>query len=249
MKTKKIFGLLIGLCLILSIVSCSAPQEGSDETKVNTKVNPTSTPQNTNAASESTTVVTPAMSSEVEELLTKSRSITNYRCMVDVSTPQTYELYYWNGLMRKMYVDPVKVDNYGNWYNEIYLDSTLQTALGICSELGVSCSTMGKKTLPRSYVQEKPVPDPLEMVRGIDYAEKVGVASIDNRDTVIIAYTNAQGQKEKAWLDTYSGFPMQQLIYEVVDGEEKEITEHTFTRLIVGTVKKSEVALPSGYGS
>ncbi len=181
----------------------------------------------------------------VAGLMAKANEVGAYRYTYDASKAGTYDYYISGEKAKKVYLVPIKLKGDVN-YNEVYLDDALQDAKVICSKGVSSCTFAWKKAYDIEYSTENVELTPLSIVAVIPYsAKKVGEELFDNQKTSIIEYVNAQERKERIWMDHYTGLPLKQVIYSVddVDGD-KELTKHTFTRVILN-IKKSEVLFPA----
>ncbi len=185
----------------------------------------------------------PQYESEVDVLITKAKSVVSYQYAFDASKGGTYTYFISGALAKKVYVEPVKLRDLV-YYNEVYLDLNQKKGIGVCTKGVSTCTSVWKQAFPVNFDLEKVEFTPQDLITHIPYsAHVVGEERVDNQETSIVEFTNAQGRKERLWLDQYSGLPLKEVIYSVDTEEEKELEKHTFTRIILG-VKKSEVTFP-----
>lgn len=184
---------------------------------------------------------------EVAVLVDKSKDITNYHYLFDAGSGQGYDVFVRQEKVRKVYLDPVKLDQ-EIYYNEVYLDLTQKTAIGICSKVGVTCEKAWGKKYTLNFDRELPMLFPVDLVKQIPFsAQKVGEAVVDRHDTVIIEFKTEDGNVEQLFLDTFTGLPLQQLIFEQGNKEKPLLGKHTFANTAVKNVLASEVTLPESY--
>ncbi|MBI2662073.1 hypothetical protein HYX11_01295 [Candidatus Woesearchaeota archaeon] len=183
----------------------------------------------------------------IKPIIEKGKKLTSYKYVYDLPSGDSYE-YSINGANVKKYYTTTRKSNILNvYYNEIYFNVNTKEGYAICSMGASSCKNVWEKAFPISYDLEKVAVTPSDLINSIGYdAKKIGEQTYDNYQTIIIEHTNAQGKKEELWLNSYYGLPMIQIIYDTVNGEDKEIEKHTFTRLS-SPVMLSEVTLSENF--
>lgn len=227
---------LLILCLAVLLVSCTQNQGSPTKTAARTTSGDSSTPPQVIESVQQS-------SPEVQDLLEKSIGLTNYKYLFDASETDSYELWRKDGLLKKVYSDPVKLGK-EDFYNEVYLDMDTKTAIGICTEAGVLCGPVWKVSFTLNYDYELPSPDPVELVEAIGYAERTGTERVESRSTTIV---NLPEEKQRFWLDDYYGFPLKYVRYELRGDVEQVLEKHTFSKVQVNQVKTSDVTMPTGY--
>ena len=232
MKTRT----LLLLLAVIWLVSCKPVTEAST-----TMVLPSSIEAPVGTTEQPTVQPTP----EVQALLDKSRGLTNYHYVFDASEVDSYEIWKKDNFIKKVYSEPVKLGK-ESYYNELYLDMDKGTAIGICTDAGVLCSPVWKKSFTLDYNQELPAVDPVALVEQVSYAEKVGTERVETRAATIIQ-EDSTDKKVKLWLDDYYGFPLKYVRYSLQGGEELILEKHTFSKVQVGQVKTADVTMPVGY--
>lgn len=233
--------LIVELLLVLMlVVSCAVKNESNEKTV------PESTAPSVAPA--------PQLSAEVNEIVQKSSTVTNYKYLftsrirsnVGNYRESSYEVYIKDDQAKKVYLSPVKLRE-GAFYNEVYLDFTDHTAIGICTHEGVSCEEQGKKGLVLSYSEQALVKIPLDLIKNLSpETKKVGKERFDDREADILEYP-VTGGKVRISVDTYSGIPLKWDVYDV-DGDEEILREEdTFTQLVPGNIKAADLTIPAGY--
>lgn len=194
--------------------------------------------------------------SEIDKLINKGKATTNYQYYF-ISTARdenghyyekaSYDTYIKEDKIKKVYISPKKLDE-ESYYNEVYLDTAEESAIGICTKIGVLCKGIYDKAYQIDYETEKLAVTSVGLLENVGSdAQKVSEEVINNRKTTVIEYTNSQGQKERLALDRYYGLPLKQLIY-VTEGDEETISEKsTFSKVSTGNVKNADVTLPAEY--
>lgn len=180
------------------------------------------------------------LTKEVKDLLAKHLKAQSMKTVIDDGTPNALTIIVKGDKIRKITNVP-RVYNKETFVNEIYVDRAAKTAYGVCTDNFACPIERQKKAYPRDFASDDIV-TPLDIIRKVTYAEKVGAEKFDNRETVIVEYTNADGNRERLWLETYRGVPLQQRIFD--DG--KEIEKHTFTESAFDTYSDADVSLPEG---
>ncbi|MBI5133580.1 MAG: hypothetical protein HZA83_02605, partial [Thaumarchaeota archaeon] len=218
-----------------------APKEEAVPASVPAPVQPNSKPKITIIPPEEKPK--PTYEPDVAVLLQKAHAVSSYRYTFDAAKSDTYDYFVNGNKVKKVYLEPVKIRDL-IYYNEVYLDLNLKTAVGVCTKGVSSCTTAWKKAYPLSFEKEEVILTPLETIIDVPYsAHVVGEELFDGQETSIVEYINTQGRMVRLWMDQYTGLPLKQVIYSVDADTEKELVKHTFTRVILG-VKKSEVTFP-----
>ena len=192
--------------------------------------------------------------SEVAAIVEKSSSVTNYKYLfsskirnrVELYDEKKYDVYVANGVFKKVYSHPLKFQE-NIYYDQVYIDPAARTAVGICAAKGVSCEGLERKSFIVSYDAEKISLLPLDLLHSLPpQARKTGKELVDDRQASIIEYP-VTGGKEKISVDDYSGIPLKWDVLTVNGDEETLQQEFTFTQLVVGNIKQSDITLPAGY--
>ncbi|MBI2669373.1 hypothetical protein HYX14_06040 [Candidatus Woesearchaeota archaeon] len=194
-----------------------------------------------------TVVEEPPLPKDIAYIVEKGLAVTSYQYEFDNSKPDTYEVYLRDTKFRKVYRDTMRFKE-GVYYNEVYVNPSQKQAVGVCTKLGTTCGPIWNKAFKVSYEKEGELLTPQDVLRLIrPDVKKVGDQLFDNQRTLILQYINAQGKKERVWVDAYNNLPLKQEIFASGDPEEESIKEvHTFTRAIIG-VRKSDVTLPENF--
>ena len=238
--------LIITLLALIFLVSCSSYRDATypvrpDLTSPPSSENPVTVEINPDYGTEETTEQN---APEVNTLLTKSQGVTNYYYLYDNEDIESYEVMVKDGKIKNIYVTPIKFSG-EIFYDEVYLDSNKKTAIAICTKTSVLCDSSRGKAYLINYENQFPKIDPVALINQVKTAQKVGTLVIENRQTTILEYINADGKREQLFVDNYYGVPLQQIIYK---NEENDILEkHLFTKMSVGNVKDSEITMPSSY--
>jgi hypothetical protein len=261
MVGRHIFLGVISLAVIFLLVSCAPLIQKPGEEVVSTENVVDNTLESTTGGNEGSEVATsnskpkitivppkekpkPMYDPIVNDFITKAKEVGSYRYTFDASKGGMYDYYIYGQNARKVYLVPIKLKGDVN-YNEVYFDTNLQNAVAVCTKGVSSCNFAWKKAYNVDYEKERVYLTPMSVVDNIPYsAKKVGEEVFDNQKTSIIEYVNGEGRKERLWMDHYTGLPLKQVIYSVdVENGDKELTKHTFTRVILN-IKKSEVMFP-----
>ena len=184
------------LCLILILafsVSCAPAQKESA---------PVPTSEAKGQPSESGTAAKQQITSEVKELLDKSKTKVK-NIYYKYRGPQTgsnyYEFYVKESKIKyKPYLE-IKTLDQQNSYDSIFIDKTAKTAKSYCE--AAYCQYKGKKA-DLSY-EDAYIPTIFDWIEGLTEAKKVGEEVIDDRST-----WKLETNKGTLWVDAFYGIPL-----------------------------------------
>lgn len=216
-----------------------ASQETQPETRSPSEPATTSTPViPTTSPAISPVIIAP---DEIKELLTRHTSIKSFGTNVDDGTLNAYSIKVHGSKIRKEIIVQPMYDN-NTVIDTVYLDRAAKTAYGACFD-GFICPK-GRQNLafPADFYKED-VLSPTDIIPKSGLVQQVGKEQIDGRPTIIIEYNNSDTNRERLWLDAYSGIPMRQRIY----SDERTSLEHTFTRLAVNAYSEEDVSVPATF--
>lgn len=183
---------------------------------------------------------------QVKILVEKSEKISTYHYAYDTFRAGTFTVSQQGMKAHKVYLEHQKIGK-NRLYNHVYLDAQQKMAWGICTDSEVQCQGLFKKAFSLPWIEQNPGTwtDPLSLMRRLPVsAVPVGTEQIDQRSATILEYTNAEGKREQVWVDSYFGFPLQQVIYGSGTTMEEK---HTFTRPEINRVAEADVQLPEDY--
>lgn len=197
-------------------------------------------------------------SPEIESLIEKSKSITSYKYTFDARTNENYDAYIKDYKIRKSYAE-VKKLNEDVYYTDVYLNTYIdvypgeqQVATVICAKAGTLCESSWLKAYTIDYNKEEIAETPLDLLDAIPAeAKKVGEVVFNGRPVVVVEfpahYPAFEGYTEQLSIDTYYGFPMQQILYKTTDESKEPVVKHTFTAISVNNVQTPDVTIPQNY--
>jgi len=256
---KNIF-LFLGLILILFlIIACTPPDEPTLFDKEKNNQLPIS--NQISEIVENTPVPNIIEESqvypdEITELIERSTNLESYHYFFSSSkmnqfesyqAGESYQAYVKGNKIKKIYSEPVKLDS-DTHYNEVYLDSKKETALVTCNSRTVLCDGNRLKAYSLDYAAVKINLNPLEIIKKLPKdVKKIGTEAIDNRQAAVLEYVNADGNKEKLYLDTYSGFPLKQESFIQDDDEDILFQKNNFDLKGINNVKNSDMILPDNH--
>ncbi|MBU1973976.1 MAG: hypothetical protein KKH52_01110 [Nanoarchaeota archaeon] len=262
--TKYIFNVVFPLILaLLMLTSCQNQQldelqeemgEVKDKIEETTETIAKNIKEEVNEIKEN--VEAASHSSEVVELIEKSEKVNSYHYSFislirqsnnNYEEVATYQAYLKGDKIKKIYLSPVKL-NQEFYYIDIYLNINEKTAVGTCSTNSVLCDDLDNQAFKLVYTSEKISPTPLDLLSALPLsAQKIGEETIENRKAAVLSYTNSDGKLEKLSVDTYSGIPLKQIIYQLEDDEEVVLEKNTFSLDGLNDVKNADVTLPDNY--
>lgn len=234
----------IGILFVLLLVISCSQEKSPVELKINdTVVDNTPVPETQVIDTVVEQTPEPIMDPELSQLLSRNKQVTNIHYIYDREEAGTYEVYLDGNKAKKTYSDTKKLRN-NVYYTSIYLDTVQKKAIAVCEKGGVLCSPIWNKAYVMDYELEKLDLTPIDVIRPVEIATEVGSELFEGKQLKVIEYTNADGKTERLSIDNYYGLPSRQVIY--ASNNTKE-TEHTFTKIEVGVVKKMDITLPEKY--
>ena len=181
---------------------------------------------------------------EVKELLEKHNPLKSVQYLMDTGLANTFTVYLRGDKLKKEITrsryEAITADFV--YYNTVYVDRVARTAYTHCIFDQLCPALIRDQALVLDF-EDEDIITPIQIIEGVTYAEKVGQERFDNRDTIILEYTNDDGKRERLWVETFFGLPLQQRIY---DGDEVA-ERRTFTRVSFNSVKDDDVTLPDTY--
>ena len=171
------------------------------------------------------------LAQEITALFARNSKITSYEYIYKGDSPQTIT-YYIKG--EKIWASYPQVQEYGGFeFYDVYMDSKIATL--ICADVD-KCK--GKKAKEAPLSKFVPI-TPLEIISQISNGEITETTQIENRDTSVVSYTNADGNQERIWIWDYWGIPVKR---EITKTDSKEVI--AYDNLVVNSVKDEQVTLP-----
>jgi|GEM_PF-4699521 len=240
-------GLILSLfVLALFLFSCAAPESTTEDSTVVVEPTTTSDSSRITAPETKPTTTTPTqeMTKEVKELLEKHKTIESVQYTQDSGTYDTQDVFIKGSKIKKTVKLPKRYDDPAENFDTVYIDRSQQKAYGYCTSLDAAkCDPEYRNFAYELDYNEQNILTPFEIFKNIDYAEKTGTSTVDNRKCTIVQYTNQDGDKEKLFIDNYFGFILKQEIY---DNNDELIEKHTFTQVAFDNLKDQDVNLPEG---
>jgi len=195
-------------------------------------------------------VTEPQVENELTGLIQKAQDQTNYKYFFvgrflsergKLEPLPTYTFYVRDGNTKIRFVDNLKFAE-DMYYNEVYYDGT--TALASCS-IGLSCD-YNLKSYSINYTELESTP--LKLLERVPYnAEIVDRKKVEGRDAIVVEYINEEENSERMFIDTYSGLPVELVIYTIENESEVILERFQLTKLGIGLAKTSDVTLSSEY--
>ncbi len=226
-KIKILFALFV---IAIFVVGCAPPEvepgaESEAETQPEAEVQPEAEPE---------PEVVQEMSDELKGVLEKNENVKSFEYRY--SGPEEIQIAYSvkGDLIKGSYQSFKKYNDFK--YYDIYMNTMDETAYLVCYDV-IECK--GKKALTVPFEDFDPV-TPLEFVRTIEYGVITEHTQVDNKNTVVVSFTNADGNQERVWIWDYWGMPLKR---EVSVGGEKEI--YYYNGLVVNTVLDNKVTMPT----
>ncbi len=194
----------------------------------------------------------PQYDEAVKKLLAKKKDIRSYSYGFDSKKKALggkfedlagYSVFIKGNKVKKVYGNLINVRAEVQ-YNIVYLDLDKETAVGVCDDIDAVCRGLLQKAIRLDYEEQKLPITPLEILDNLGYdAHKVGQERIDNRNTMIVEYTNADGDTEKVSIDDYYIMPLKRDVYK--NGEVVE--SNYFNDMALNSVKDEDVTMLSHF--
>lgn len=159
------------------------------------------------------------MDKKVQTIITKAKEKTGLGYSFYYTTTNNWELwrdqYFVKDNFIKIKLYSVNLYDRENYFNTVYLDTSRKTAVGYCEDPS-RCLDM-KREFTLDYMTFI-IPTPRDWIDELTYAKWIGAEQFDNRLSNVIEYKRIGGDTVRVWVDSYSGVPVQVLIY----GEDVE---------------------------
>ncbi|MCK4588988.1 MAG: hypothetical protein KAT77_00975 [Nanoarchaeota archaeon] len=246
-KKIAIFGLIV---LTLFLFSCAAPETTTEKpTSVSTTVKDDSgitITQSDEPAPEPTPAPTPTktMTQEVKDLLAAHSRIKSYEFIKNLGDPVPQQFYGKGDKYVKFVPRPSKYNDPSENYDRVFIDRAAKTASAYCGDVDeVKCPKEFRNEAYSLSFTDEDVVLPLDLLKGVTGAEKIGSKVIDSRKTVLIQFINADNQKERLYIGSFYGFVFQR---DIVGDDDEVIESDTFTSASFDAIKDSDVNLPEG---
>ncbi|HLD00272.1 MAG TPA: hypothetical protein VJC39_00840 [Candidatus Nanoarchaeia archaeon] len=193
---------------------------------------------------------------EIVNLIAQNLDIVNYRYSYqqqivgasgNLMQEDYYEVFIKNNKVLKKYLQAVKLGG-DTFYNKVFLDSDLQTAIAVCDSSTTLCEDLkDKKYIQLEYADEALGITPKDLPSTVSSeTKKIGTTVIDNRKNSIFEYM-LDGKLVKMYIDESSGLTMRVEFYRL-ENEDKILERRlNYSKLSINSVLSSEVNLPEGY--
>lgn len=154
----------------------------------------------------------------------------------------------WDVIRDKYFIkgDKMKIDLYDinlynkrNYFDMVYLDMNLKSGVAYCEDRRHQRCIDPEREFEISY-EDFMIKTPKEWMLTIPTdAKVVSSETFDKRLTSVIEYIAADGVVVRVWADTFSGLPVQIIIY--ADEIENSLERYGFRDLSVNSVKAADV--------
>ena len=180
----------------------------------------------------------PELSQDIKDILAKTSKVKSFSYIYSENLAGTTGTSTYSVLGGKLKISFGPKQTYNNFnYYDIYIDRLNKLEYLVCANeleckgkkaLNVTYGTFGKET-------------PLDAANKIDNGQITERTQIDNKNTAIIFYKNAQGMDEKVWVWDFYGMPLKREIQ--VNGQKLTIF---YDNLVINLVEDADVTMPSG---
>ncbi len=260
MKIQHIFLIIATLLLI---VSCSSEDlieiEPVKEAPFDTpfeEIQEETVVEEPEQVEETTEIIEPEQSSQVKQLIDKNSDLDNiYFKHVAIVTNEGGSEISEESYIAHIAANRIKKEyNTGHrfgadyFYNDVYLNTETQEAIGACSRYGVSCQEIYETAKTVDFESNEIHITPLTILHGIS-ADAVFVTdeNIGSRKANVIEFINQDGHTERISIDAFYELPIQRIIYEVDGDVRTQLRKDSFPKLRVGGVTELDVTVPAEF--
>ena len=240
-----LIGSLIALAGCTKTIIVQAPATEDTQTKADTKTTPTTTTKTTETKPTQTTptetkptqtITAKQPSEKVSKLLSKHISRVqsmSYMYQDETNYPGEWKTYAKDN---KIHVKLEELKNVKDetYVDNIYLDTSAKTAEGYCEAKVYRCKDTNKKINIDYNIYSRKTP--LDWIKKITYAEEIGSETRQQRNAIIIEYTEGSS-KIMLWVDEFYGIPM-----EVRVSKNGKTNKYIYEDLTINSVKDSETS-------
>ncbi|MEK6874665.1 MAG: hypothetical protein AABX52_02855 [Nanoarchaeota archaeon] len=146
--------------------------------------------------------------------------------------------YYIKGNRIRIFKYATNVVQHRDYYDNVYIDTTTKTAIGLCQSQDARCKDHNKR-FNLSY-ETAMIKLPYQWLKEITTGNISGSESLFDRTTKKIMYTK-NGIQYSQWIDEYSGLPLRILVEE----PNKSAYKYEFKDLAINSVLDEQMILPN----
>lgn len=178
---------------------------------------------------------------KVKSMLDKAKDKPNLGYSFYFTTTDNWELwrdrYFIKGSNIKIQLYSVNLYDRDNYFDTVYLNMETKTAFGYCEGVTSGRCPNPDREFKLNY-DEFIIKTPLDWLADLTYAEWVGAEQFDERLAQMVEYKRIGGNTVRVWLDSFSGIPVQVVVY----GDDLEdIRERYGFRDLTVSVASSQV--------
>lgn len=172
----------------------------------------------------------PQMSEQLQEVIDKSSKVTSLQYLYRSPKGEVITYYIKGDKIKATFSSMQMLDGFE--YYHIYMD---ETAYLVCDRM-TECKGLKAKEVDIS--EFVPI-SPLQIVQSIEFAEITEETQIDNKNTVVVTYTNTEGNIQKLWIWDFWGIPLK--AEETIRGD---VLVTKYDNLVPNIVKESDITMP-----
>ena len=224
MNFKVLFGIFM---ILLLVVGCSKPAEKQTQPEVK--------PEQPSGESVQPEVQKSELSQELKDILAKNANIKNFEYIYSENLADTSTYSVLGDKIKIAYGSRQMFNNFV--YYTIYIDGAAKKEYLVC-DVAEECK--GVKALEITYGTFGKE-SPLEVIRRLDNGEITERTQIDNKNTVVVAYTNSDGDAERIWIWDFRGMPLKREMNKA--GVKTTIA---YDKMVINSLSEQDVTLPKG---
>lgn len=169
------------------------------------------------------------MDPKVKDLVERGKKKANLGYSFYFTTTDNWELwrdkYFVKGSEIKIKLYQVNLYDKKNYFDSVYMNSQQKTALGYCEDpSSIRCIDPNREfTL---HYDDFIIKMPMEWINDVEMSNAVWIGSeqFDERMSHVIEYTRLGGLRVRVWIDSFSGIPVQVIVY----GEDLEDVQERY---------------------
>ncbi|MBI1970952.1 hypothetical protein HYS47_04345 [Candidatus Woesearchaeota archaeon] len=213
----------------------AAPEPVSAPTPPLPTANPTSTQAQPTAPAQ--------MDPKVKDLVERAKKKANLGYSFYFTTTDNWELwrdkYFIKGDETKIKLYQVNLYDKKNYFNTVYMNSREKSAVGYCEDPSSTRCVDPNREFKLAY-DDFTIKMPMDWINEIETTKAVWIGSeqVDERLSHVVEYPKLGGLRVRVWVDSFSGIPVQVVVY----GEDLEdIRERYGFRDLTVSVSSTQV--------
>ena len=137
----------------------------------------------------------PEMDVELVKILENSNKVKSFYYRYEAPGANSISYWFKGDMVKASYNKLQKYNDF--WYYHVYVDTEEETAYLVCDDFD-QCK--GKNGISANYQDFIPPVTPWMIVQSIEFGTISEKTQIDNKDTAVVNFANAEGNQERLWI-------------------------------------------------